>query len=236
MLLRVLGLLLLVLGRPLPRAPFLLGLQVAFIDHFYLGEPSGDDRVDTALARGKISRDITDEVELRGRAVDIDAHARGEHADGRRNGEDSGHGEVRAHGVDALPHALRHFGQRVVVVEVVLEQRFLLLGLLPGLGPHVLAHGRQHVLQPFRHLRLLLAQGRPDASHFLRLGKSVVAGDDAVQQLRVGVADVAEVDGQLESERVAVGPYRVLSFIVEGPPFLDDAVVGNALVAHGLLL
>ena len=146
--------------------------------------------------------------------MDIDAHARGEHADGRRNGEDGGHGEVRPHGVDTLPHALRHFGQRVVVVEVVLEQRFLLLGLLPGLGPHVLAHGHQHILQPFRHLRLLLAQGRSDASHFLRLGKSVVAGDDAVQQLWVGVADVAQVDGQLEGERVAIGAYGVLALVV----------------------
>ena len=164
--------------------------------------------------------------------MDIDAHARGEHPDGGCDGEDSGHGEVWAHGADALPHALRHFWQRVVVVEVVLQQGFLLLGLLPGLGPHVLAHGRQHVLHSLRHLRILLAQGRPDASHFLRLGKLVVAGDDAVQQLRVGVADVAEVDGQLESERVAVGLRRRFPLVVEVPPLLDDAVVGNALIAQ----
>ena len=233
--LRVLGLLLLVLGRPLSCAPFLLGLQIALVHHFHLREPGRHDGVETALARGEVAGDVADEVELRGLAVDQYAHARGEHADGRRDGEDGGHGEMRAHGADALPHALRHLGQRVVVLEVVLRGGLLVV-LLPGLGPHVLAHGRQHVLQPPWHLRHLLAQGRPDAGHFLRLGKSVVAGDDAVQQQRVGVADVAQVDGQFEGERVAVGAYGVLALVVEGPPLLDDAVVGNALVAQRLLL
>ena len=53
------------------------------------------DGVDAALARGEVAGDVADEVELRPLAVDVDAHARGEHADGRRDGEDGGHGEMR---------------------------------------------------------------------------------------------------------------------------------------------
>ena len=143
---------------------------------------------------------------------------------------------MRAHGADALPHALRHLGQRVIIEEVVLLHSLVDGVHLPALDDHVLAHGLDHVLQPFRHLRLSLAQGRFDAGELFGLGKSVVAGDDAVEHGSVETADVAEVDGQFEGQRVAVGPYRVLAVVVEGPPFLDDAVVGNALVAQRLLL
>ena len=231
--LRVLGLLLLVLGRPLACAPFLLGLQIALVHHFHLREPGRHDGVDAALARGEVAGDVADEVELRPLAVDVDAHARGEHADGRRDGEDGGHGEMRAHGVDALPHAQRHLGQLVIIEEVVLLHGLVDGVHLPALDDHVLAHGLDHLLQAPWHLRLSLAQRRVDAGELLGLGKSVVAGDDAVEHGAVEAADVAQVDGQLEGQRVAIGLRGRFALVVEGPPLLDDAVVGDAIVVQG---
>ena len=137
------------------------------------------------------------------------------------------------HGVDALPHALRHLGQLVIIEEVVLLHGLVDGDHLPALDDHVLAHGLDHLLQAPWHLRFSLAQRRVDAGELLGLGKSVVAGDDAVEHRAVEAADVAQVDGQLEGQRIAIGLRGRFALVVEGPPLLDDAVVGNAIVVQG---
>ena len=44
---------------------------------------------------------------------------------------------------------------------------------------------------------------------------------------------MAQVDGQLEGQRIAIGFRGRFALVVEGPPLLDDAVVGNAIVVQG---
>ncbi len=140
---------------------------------------------------------------------------------------------MRTHGADALLHALRHFGQRIVVNEPVLLCVHILQSLLVG---QVFSHALDHIPHPARHLRPLLGERSVDTTHLHRLRQSAVARDDAAQQLAVVVADVAEPQSQLENERLGIGRHRLLALVVEPPPAGDETVVGDSHVGQTLRL
>ena len=164
----------------------------------------------------------------------VEPHPRGQHPYGGADGHDGRHGQRRAHRLDRLPHALRQGRQRLEVEQVVLRG-----GLVDGLrqgrvGGPLLPEGGQHLLQPPGQLRALLGQGRVDTLHLLRLGETGVAGDRPGQHVAVEAADVAQVDGQLEGQHVAVRLDRLPPVVEQLPPFPHDRGVGQAQVAVGL--
>ena len=232
--LRFLGLLLLVLGRPLALSPLVLLLLIHLVHGLHLGGPCVDHGVDASLARGKVARDVGDEVQAALLAVNVDPHARCQHADDGCHGGQHGEGQGRAHGIDRIFHAHGERGQLFIIEQVVLRQRLVEpVHAVAALGlPHaLLSHGQQHVLQALRHLRALLGQGAVYARQLLGLGKAVVAGDDAVQHLAVEAADVAQVHGQLKGQRVAVAPHGRLPVVIHRPPPVYNQRVGDAEVS-----
>lgn len=58
----------------------------------------------------------------------------------------------------------------------------------------------------------------------------VVAGDHLVEPVRITSADVPQVAGQLESQRVAVALYGLLALVVQLPVLLQDLRKRNPVV------
>ena len=90
-----------------------------------------------------------------------------------------------------------------------------------------IVQGVEHL---FGHLRTGTLQGTVDARDAFRIGKAVVAGDDAKHDVAVVVADVAHTQGQLVGQVVAFAVRRGVSFVVDDPIGFDDAADGNAVI------
>ena len=109
--LRFFGLLLLVFGCPLSGAPLVFLLQVHLIERYQFAHPCLYYGVDIALTAGKVTSDVSDEVQSAFLAVHIELYTRSQCPDTRTNGRNSGHRQVGPHGVDTLFHPLRHLRQ-----------------------------------------------------------------------------------------------------------------------------
>ena len=150
--------------------------------------------------------------------MNVNLNVGGEHSDDGANSCEHGQSQGRANSVDGVLHAHGHTRQGVVIKQVILRKSLVELvniAWLVGLAflLHVnafLTDGKQHVLQSFWHLCALLGECIVDAGELFGLRETIVAGDDMVEQITIEIANVAQVDGQLEGEGVAVAANRLL--------------------------
>ena len=105
--LHLLGLLLLVLRRQLPRSPLVLLMLVHHVQGLHLAHPGVDDGVYLPFAAGEVARDIGDEVQPALLPVHIELHARRQRPDAGADGRHRRHRQLRSDRLDRVLHALR---------------------------------------------------------------------------------------------------------------------------------
>ena len=110
--LRFLGLLLLVLRRPLLRPPLVLLHLIHPVDGHHLAHPGLHHGVDLALAAAEVAGDVGDEVQAFLLAVHIEHHARGQRSDTGADGRHHRHRQLRTDGLDGVADALRELFER----------------------------------------------------------------------------------------------------------------------------
>ena len=161
----------------------------------------------------------------------IHLHACCQHADGRTNGCNHRQSQMWTNCIYRIFHAHWHLRQRVEIEQIVLCQRFVQsvgFGLIAvRIHQSLLSDGKQHVLQSLWHLSAFLAQGRVYASQLFRLRKTIVTGNDVVQELTVETANMTKVHRKLKGQRVAIVLHRFASIIIHSPPLADYFLIGN---------
>ena len=232
--LRLLRLLLLVLRSSLLGTPLVLLLLIHPVHRLHLSRPSLHHGVDAALARGKVAGDVGYKVQRVHLAMHVHSHPSRQHTYHGADGGQHGQRQSRTHSIDGVLHALRHTWQRLVIEEVVLSQRLVYavrLALLRTAARHaLLTYGDEHVLQPLRHLRALLAQRIVNTGQLLRLSEAVIARNNPIEQPTVEPADMTKIHGQLKRKRIAVALHRLLRVIIHRPPLADNVSIRNAQI------
>ena len=232
--LRLLRLLLLVLRSTLLGTPLVLLLLIHPVHRLHLSRPSLHHRVDAALARGKVAGDVGYKVQRVHLSMHVHSHPRRQHTYHRADGGQHGQRQSRTHSVNGVLHALRHSWQRLVIEEVVLSQRLVYavrLALFRTAARHaLLTYGNEHVLQPLRHLRALLAQRIVNTGQLLRLREAVIARNNPIEQPTVEAADMTKIHGQLKRKRIAVALHRLLRVIIHRPPLAHNFSIRNAQI------
>ena len=158
---------------------------------------------------------------------------RSQHSDCRADGGNHRHCQCRTHCIQRILHAQWHFGQCVVIKQIVLgirliqriDQRLIVFQISALSSPQLqlfLSDGSEHIFQALRHLGDFLVQCRVDASHLLLLWEAIVAGNYLSHQIAVEATDVAQVHGKLKGQSVAVGANWLMPVIIHLPPLLDD--------------
>ena len=88
----------------------------------------------------------------------------------------------------------------------------------------------EHHLQTLRHRLELTVEGVSDLLTFLLDGEVVITRDHLIEPVGILAADVAQVGGQLEGQRVAVALGRFKAFVVQFPIAFQDGGEGDAVV------
>ena len=165
----------------------------------------------------------------------------GKHSDDRADSRDDRHGESWTHSINRILDTLRQFRQGIIVELVVLRISFIqridesfIVFIRSSrsrcriLVQFLLSNGRQYVFQTFWHLRDFLIECRVDASHFLLIRETIVAGNHLSHQIAVETADMTEINGKFKSQCIAIGFHGFLTIIIHLPPFGDDVGIRNS--------
>ena len=229
---RLFRLLLLVLCRTLLGSPFILFLLIHFIHVLHFFQPGIHHRVDTTLARGKITSNVGNEVERVHFTMHRHFHSSSQRTDDWADSRDNRHSQEWTNCINRFLDTQRQLRQSIIVKLVILRIDFIkcidesfivfIRSSRRSLFQLLLSNGSQYVFQAFWHLRDFLTECRVNASHLLLIRETIVAGNHLSHQIAVETADMTEINGKLEGQRIAIGFHGFLTVIIHLPPLPDN--------------